>query len=220
MAVFSDMHSALSQSKDNQGQPLVRAFRSEAVLDRQIDELIGIIKGVMADGMVHQGEVEFLLQWLQANSAVRELWPAKAIYPRLIAALADGLVDLEEEREIMDLLLATIGGNTAPQTGQASDSTFLPLTSPAPAIAFPSASFCFTGKFRSGTRSWCEEKVTAQGGAIAGVSRKLNFLVIGDVGSRDWIHSTHGRKIESAIAHNDAGGRIAIVSEEHWFTHI
>lgn len=40
---------------------LITAFRNEAVTDRQIDELIGIIKGVLADGMVSQGEVEFLL---------------------------------------------------------------------------------------------------------------------------------------------------------------
>lgn len=220
MTAISEIHQFLSAGQDSHGQPLVGAFRSDAVLDRQIDELIGIIKGVMADGMVHQGEVEFLLQWLQANNAVRDKWPAKAIYPRLLAALADGVVDLEEEREIMELLMATVGGNTAPQEGLSSDSTSLPLTIPAPSITFPSSSFCFTGKFRSGTRAWCEGQVVSRGASIASVTKKLAFLVIGDIGSRDWIHSTHGRKIEAAIAHNESGGKIAIISEEHWFSHL
>lgn len=210
-----------STGLDPNSQPLTQAFRSDAVLDRQIDELIGIIKGVMADGMVHQGEVEFLLRWMDANKKVRDQWPAKAIYPRLAAAMEDGRMDLDEEREIMDLLLATIGGNTAPQYGEASNSTALPYTSPAPAIEFNSTSFCFTGKFQSGSRNWCEDQIIAKGGVpVSTITKKLNYLVIGEIGSKDWQHSTHGRKIEKAIEYNDGGAKIAIIGEQHWYEHI
>lgn len=203
---------------DQNAQPLTQAFRSDAIIDRQIDELIGIIKGVMADGMVHQGEVEFLIEWMEANRKVLDHWPAKALYPRLITAMEDGKVDLDEEREIMDMLLATVGGNTAPQYGESSNSTSLPYTMPAPAIVFNTSLFCFTGKFQSGSRQWCEDQITAKGGAPAsGITKKLNYLVIGEIGSRDWLHSTHGRKIEKAIGYNDDGGNIAIVGEQHWF---
>jgi len=208
-------------TNDPNGQPLVQAFRSEAVLDRQIDELIGIIKGIMADGMVDQSEVEFLLRWMTANKKVCGLWPAKAIYPRLVAAMEDGHMDLDEEREIMDLLLATIGGNTAPQYGEASNSTALPYTSPAPIITFNSTSFCFTGKFQSGSRSWCENQIIAKGGVPAStITKKLTYLVIGEIGSKDWQHSTHGRKIEKAIEYNDGGAKIAIIGEQHWYEHV
>ena len=206
---------------DRQAQPLIQAFRSEAIVDRQIDELIGMIKGVMADGMVHQGEVEFLLEWMSANRKVCDQWPAKAIYPRLVTALADGHMDMDEEREIMDLLLSTVGGNTAPQYGEASNSTILPYTMPAPVITFSGAIFCFTGKFTSGSRQWCESQIVAKGGTPSStITKKLNYLVIGEIGSRDWMHSTHGRKIEKAIAYNDDGGAIAIVGERHWFEHL
>jgi NAD-dependent DNA ligase len=206
---------------DAHGQPRVQAFRSEAIIDRQIDELIGLIKGIMADGMVDQSEAEFLLRWMDTNKAARDRWPAKAIYPRLVAALADGKLDLDEQREILDLLVSAVGGNTAPMHGESSDSTALPLTSPAPCIAFAERLFCFTGKFHSGTRQWCETQVTMRGGMpAASVTRKLDYLVIGEIGSRDWIHSTHGRKIEKAIEYNDAGGAIVIVGEEHWFEHL
>lgn len=204
--------------KNAEGQPLIKAFRSEAVLDRQIDELIGIVKGVMADGMVHQGEVEFLLQWMSTNRGVLDKWPAKAIYPRLMTALADGNMSLEEEREIMEVLLATVGGNTAPMNGAASDSTALPYTQPLASLTFQDRSFCFTGKFHSGTRQWCENQIEAKGGVPAsGITKKLHYLVIGEIGSRDWLHSTHGRKIEKAIELNDAGAAIAIIPEMHWY---
>jgi hypothetical protein len=42
-------------------------------------------------------------------------------------------------------------------------------------------------------------------------------LVIGEIGSQDWLHSTHGRKIEKAIEYNDTGAKIAIVPEKHWY---
>ena len=203
---------------DLNAQPITQAFRSDAIIDRQIDELIGIIKGVMADGMVHQGEVEFLIEWMTANRKVLDQWPAKAIYPRLVAAMEDGHMDMDEEREIMDLLLATVGGNTAPQYGEASNSTSLPYTMPMPIIVFNDSSFCFTGKFQSGSRKWCEQQIIEQGGTLAtGITKKLNYLVIGEIGSRDWLHSTHGRKIEKAIGYNDDGGGIAILGEQHWF---
>lgn len=200
---------------------LITAFRNEAVTDRQIDELIGIIKGVLADGMVSQGEVEFLLSWMDTNRRAAHLWPAKVLYPRLAAAMADGKLDLEEESEILELLTKTVGGNTAPQFGNASDSTRLPFTEPAQPIQFAGQLFCFTGKFNSGLRTWCEQQVTDRGGIASGtITKKLNYLVIGDIGNDNWLHSTHGRKIEKAMEYNAAGGRIVIVGEEHWHGHL
>lgn len=211
LGFFTDLH----------GQPLLKAFRSEAIVDRQIDELIGLIKGIMADGMVHQGEVEFLLAWMETNKATLDKWPAKAIYPRLVAALRDSRMDLEEEREIMDLLMGTVGGNTALLIGEVSNSTSLPYTKPAPVITFSESAFCFTGKFASGTRQWCEQRVSELGGVTQGnVTKSLKYLVIGEIGSRDWLHSTHGRKIEKAIELNEAGATIHVVGEQHWFEHL
>lgn len=40
--------------------------------------------------------------------------------------------------------------------------------------------------------------------------------MIGYVGSRDWIHSSYGRKIEKAMEITRKGGNLAIVSEEWW----
>ena len=201
--------------RDSDGQAPVAAYRSEAIVDRQIDELIGIAKGLLADGHVNQIEATFLLRWLETNRAASALWPAKALYPRLVAILSDGVIDAAEEKELLELMLRCVGGN-APARDEASMSTALPLTKPPPPIAFAERSFCLTGKFYCGTRSWCEDQVAQRGGMVAPIRKDLNFLVIGEIGSRDWIHSTHGRKIEKAVEYNDRGCSIAIVSEEHW----
>lgn len=201
--------------RDEHGQPLNRAFRSEAVIDRQIDELIGIAKGVIADGHVCKPEAEFLVRWMETNRQASRLWPATVLYPRLTAILADGMIDEMEESELLQLLVHTVGGN-APARGEASMSTELPYTKPPPMIEFKGHTFCFTGKFYSGTRSWCEDQVAMRGAQCCAISRQLTYLVIGEIGSRDWIHSTHGRKIEKAIQYNESGCSIGIIGEQYW----
>lgn len=225
MSWVEELHKKIAnpadQHRDPDGQPLNTSYRANAVANRQIDELIGVIKGIMSDGMVHQGEIEFLLIWMQNNQGALDKWPAKAIYPRLLSALSDGKMDEIEEREIMDLLLATVGGNTAPLANEASDSTTLPYSKPYPIITFPEQIFCFTGKFQSGTRQWCESQIVSKGGsAISNITKKLNYLVIGEIGSRDWLHSTYGTKIEKTLEYNDTGAGIFIIGEEHWFEQI
>jgi NAD-dependent DNA ligase len=201
--------------RDDHGQPLNMAFRSEQVIDRQIDELIGIAKGIVADGHVCKPEAAFLMQWIETNRAASHVWPATVLYPRLTSVLADGVIDSDEESELLELLLHTVGGN-APVRGEASMSTELPFTKPPPTIDFKERAFCFTGKFYAGTRSWCEEQVATRGAHCCAITRELNYLVIGEIGSRDWIHSTHGRKIEKALEYNERGCSIGIIGEQYW----
>jgi len=41
-----------------------------------------------------------------------------------------------------------------------------------------------------------------------------DYLVIGEIGSSNWVHSSFGRKIEKAMELKEKG-RISIVSEKH-----
>jgi NAD-dependent DNA ligase len=201
---------------DADGQPVETTFRSKAVIDRQIDELVGIMKGVIFDRKVNQDEAVALLRWLENNRQASQLWPAKVIYPRLCRVLEDDYLDRTEEQEILQLLNQVVG-STDLIDNEASLSTSLPFTQPAPEIVFVHKHFCFTGKFFSGTRKWCQKEAQTRGGLIiSGVVRNLNYLVIGEIGSRDWIHSTHGRKIEKAVGFNEKGAEINIVGEQHW----
>jgi NAD-dependent DNA ligase len=211
----------MSVQRDQDGQPLVRAFRAEAVTERKVDELIGIVKGVLIDGHVSRDEAEFLLRWMEANRDAATVWPASVLYPRIDAALADGVLDSDEEKELLGLLMSTVGGNTAPEHGESSNSTTLPVTQPAPRIEFEGRSFCFTGKFYSGSRNWCHQQVMERGGQPAdSITKKLHYLVIGEIGSRDWLHSTYGTKIQKAASYAAEGAPLTIVSEQHWATHL
>jgi hypothetical protein len=47
-------------------------------------------------------------------------------------------------------------------------------------------------------------------------TNKTSYLVIGSIGSTDWVHSTHGRKIEKAVRLRTEGRPIHIIAEEYW----
>jgi len=130
--------------------------------------------------------------------------------------LADGTLDSEEERELLGLLVQISGGNPKRLDAHSLTCT-LPLNSPIPSIVIPGRSFCFTGKFLYGSRVECEQEITSRGGkTLDGISQDLNFLVIGIIGSRDWVHSVFGRKIEKAVDYRNKGKPLSIVAEEHF----
>ncbi len=203
---------------DPDGQPWNLMFNRARREERSIDELLGLCKGILADGRLVQAEAEFLADWLRTNWERADAWPVNVLQPRLEAMLADGVLDQEEKAELLEMLRKLIGqSNTAADESFENYSTALPLDDPLPPVVFPERRFVFTGKFACGSRKKCIQVTEAQGGECANaVSGRVHYLVIGLVGSRDWIHTSYGRKIEKAVALREKGREIAIIPEEHW----
>ena len=157
-----------------------------------------------------------MLSWLEANREIANHWPANVLYARISKLMSDDHLDSKEQRELIDTLREITGAPTH-SVAVKSGSTPLPLCRPLPVVTFPGKVFCFTGKFVSGTRDCVQSTVVALGAEVkSSPTNKTNYLVIGSIGSTDWIHSTHGRKIEKAVRLRDEGKPIHIVAEEHW----
>lgn len=216
---------------DEHGQPLNRNFSAKRLTRRSVDELIGLCKGIQADGIVHPDEADFLSKWLESSHEVIDLWPANILAERIEKIFKDGRVDEEERKELFNLLSEVTGYKPGHEvidtsTGEVIDnltraSALLPLDKPAPSVSFESKVFCFTGKFFCGSRKTCENEVQARGGDVhPTVSSDVDYLVIGLLASTDWKHSTFGNKIKTALARREKGRKIAIISEEHWVKHL
>jgi hypothetical protein len=204
-------------STDSNGQPKW-SFRGSQNIDRSIDELIGLAKGLIADGQLLPCEVDVLTQWMEANKHVAGTWPASVIYDRIQKITLDGVVTPQERQDLFELLKELTGPSLSENA-----TTELPLDKPQPKIAYPGRSFCLTGKFAFGPRSRVAEEIITRGGFVVDkVNKTLCYLVIGTLGSRDWMHTSHGRKIEAAIglreAYDPEDGyqRVAIINEQHW----
>ena len=192
-------------------------YRFAAYADRCVDELVGLVRGVVADGEVSETEVYRLAAWVEENRVVTSSWPGSAIAQRLSRIFADGRVE-DEERADLRLLLEDLVAQPSADAAAPDASTRLPLCDPPPRVAYePSREFVFTGRMVFGTRGHCEDAVRRRGASVGkGVTSRTNYLVIGQLGSKAWVHSTHGRKIEDAVALRQRGKGLGIISEERW----
>jgi NAD-dependent DNA ligase len=194
---------------------LFNRFNRKNIDDRQIDTLIGLSKGLTADGAISQGEAEFLLTWLIQNRAASKNPIIGNLLSKVSSILADGALDTDEASE----LLLTLRGITGEQSeiGELAKPSTLPVNHPPEPIIFPERSFVLTGTFAFGTRKQCQEAVESLGGINAnGVTKSLHYLVIGSYVTDSWAHETFGRKIQKAVEYQSGGVPLIIVTEEHW----
>lgn len=202
---------------DEQNQLITRAIRAKDVCDRKADELIGICRGIIADGEINQKEAEFIINWINLNCDLVSSYPFNIVYTRISEMLSDGYLSEDEKEDLFDLMTKLTGGEVIGEDTESMSSS-LPLCIPAPTIVFSGSSFVFTGVFTTGARKVLEELVKELGGVIHDIVKKdTDYLVIGDIGSKDWSHSSYGRKIEKAVEYRDTKDTgISIVCESHW----
>ena len=199
---------------DSDAQP-TPAFNASRRIDRGIHEMLGLCRGVLADGHVSVDEALLLMNWMEANPDLVQQWPASALAQRLDRVFADGVVEPDEQEDLAELL-REISGVIEGGEQAVGQSSSLPLDRPPPALEFGGWEYVFTGRFASGTRRWCQQAVERLGAACASdVTLRTKVLVVGTYGSRDWAHSSYGRKIEKAIEYRRKTD-IVIVDEAHW----
>jgi NAD-dependent DNA ligase len=163
-------------------------------------------------------EARCLKNWFRQNEPVRFTFAGKQFWSIVSKVPSKGDLDPALDAELLELMTKFTGG-TPKNSAAISYSTTLPLDDPPPVIMFEGKSFCFTGKFECGSRADCQNAVLSKGGLIHdGPNHKTNYLVIGLLCSREWIHTNSGRKIERAQELQAAGMGIEIVGELHWKT--
>ncbi|WP_328187844.1 BRCT domain-containing protein [Marinobacter sp. OP 3.4] len=190
-------------------------FNRKNIQDRQIDTLIGLSKGVSADGNVNQAEAEFLMSWLVQNRQSSDNPIIINLLEKVSAMLEDGILDREESIELLAILQKISGENS--EIGELAKTSSLPINDPLPEITFEGSSFLFTGTCAFGTRKQCHEATESLGGTIAkGVNKSLDYLILGTYVTDSWVHETFGRKIEKAIEYREKGLPVVILTEEHW----
>lgn len=191
---------------------------SDRLQSRQVDELVGLARGLIADGSINSAEVHFLEKWLVTNLSVSRQPLIATLYDRVRDILSDGVADPEECTDLFAALNAFTAGDA--ELGEASKATSLPLCHPVPRVRFEGMVYCFTGTFSFGQRKHCEQAVISRGGTGGSLTKATNYLVIGAYATESWKHSSSGNKILKAADMRNAGASISIIAEEHWARHL
>lgn len=188
-------------------------FRNE--MRQSCAALIGIAQGLLADGELRDKEILFLRDWLARSQNIALTWPGNIIAGQIEQAIADGHISEEERQHLRNTLEKLVHG----ALDEAASSPIATLAlDEAVTIDIEGRSFCFTGDFAFGPRTTCEAAVLRRGGMVGNVTKKLNYLVVGGLGSAEWKHGSFGTKIEKAIGYRSAGLPVCIVHEDLWAT--
>lgn len=203
---------------------LCKNLRSTDYYDQttaDIQQLHGILGGIIADGIITEAEMTGLSDWLQVHDHLRTCWPYDEVDSLITSVMADRKIDAEEHTRLhtfFEEFLAlgshqSIARRTAARLGD-EPVAIRGLCAISPQIVFADSTFCFTGASKNFRRAQFKEIITQLGGrAQDTIHRKLNYLVIGAEGNPSWAYACYGRKVEEAILLRQQGSRLLLVHE-------
>jgi NAD-dependent DNA ligase len=193
--------------------PQSPAYKND--LDRSLGALLGIAQGMLCDQHLNDAEIRFLAKWLDENESIASAWPGDVVRSRVRAVLEDGVVTEAERQHLTETLQHLMDG-TLQDIDPGGHLAGLAFDEPA-SIAFPQARFCLTGDFVYAPRDVCAATIERRGGMVSSsITRKLNYLVVGGLGSREWGPGSFGAKVEKALEYKRDGAPILIVHEDRW----
>lgn len=185
-------------------------------LDKGIEQLFGLVIGMIADGHLNDLEVKFLNTWLTEHADVASVWPGNVVAKLVGEILIDGMISEDEHARLLKMLTDLTGSDFA-QTGSVSAEVIALPVDEQCIINLRDSHVCLTGEFLLGTRTVCEALASNSGSIPHGaITKKLAYLVIGTNVSPSWAHTSYGRKIEQAVALQQDGHGIKIISEQRW----
>ena len=120
----------------------------------------------------------------------------------------------EEERASLSFTLNEILNGNLKKAAQVLKTSPLDLDS-IDKIEFEESVFLLTGDFLLGSKEECASKIEIRGGTVANsMTKKVNFVVLGSLGSEQWKHGNFGTKVAKAIEYKSTGLDVRIISEE------
>ena len=176
-------------------------------------ELHGLLQGIIADGVVNQEELQHLHAWLDEHEHLRRMWPFDEIEALIVGVLGRGAIDPDQQRILLDFFghFCEWRGSQSPGEIQVAATGVCAVC---PAIEFTQRKFCLTGTSQRYFRSHFEKVIMDLGGVVKkGVTRDLDYLILGAEGNPCWAYSCYGRKVEQAMNYRRAGSLLLIVHE-------
>jgi len=210
----------LSEDERDDIRWLCERLRSEEYFDAttaDLQRLHGVMGGIVADGVVTEQELRGLRDWVSQHEHLRACWPYDEVDSLITSILRDQRVDAQEQLRLKSFFsefVAVLDDRTITQPLVQVAGSFVGLCAVDPEIQFPGHKFCFTGMSARLTRAGFVDPVRKLGGEpLMGVSRFLNYLVIGAEGNPCWSYACYGRKVEKAVELRRSGARILLVHE-------
>lgn len=176
---------------------------NETTLALQVLE--GIISGISCDNIINFSEIQMLEKWLDGNDYLSDVYPYDKICLIVKEVLEDGKLTEEEKEYILNSFNCILN----------------PLNNSNDTFILEDKTFCLTGDFINGTKEEIRKKIISKGGIEkSGVSSKLDYLFVGELGSEAWKFGKLGGKILKAQELIEQGSNMKIISESDLISYI
>lgn len=186
-----------------------------------MQRLQAILIGIGSDRIVSKNELGGLKKWMAEHEQLRNCWPFDELEGLILGILEDGIIDEAEHKMLLsffDEFLALADDRVLKTAPAKIGSTVSGVCAVTPDIGFKEKTFCWTGKSAKATRKEISQTIQAHSGNFAqGMSKNVDYLVIGADGNTCWTYACYGRKVEIAIEFRKQGHHLLIVHENDFW---
>lgn len=197
------------------------------VITSSLQELHGIIHGIMADNIINNEEIDQLFDWMEDHDFLKGSYPFDEIYSLLIAIKEDGVISDDE----INMLKAYLGNFIDTRSSYNINESEIKdlqnmysvngICAVCPEIIFENKTFSFTGTSSKAKRKDIADLIAKMGGTFNNnVTTKTDFLIVGGDGNPCWAFSCYGRKVEKAVELRKNGQQIIIVHENDFWDEV
>lgn len=183
-----------------------------------LQTLQGLCHGILADGDISDKEVLDLNTWLVENEHLSNYYPYDEIRSLMLSILSDNKIDDEEKLVLKAYFKQFVNLENKLIQKQIDDETFdvsiSGLCTSDPNVTFPEKTFCITGVLKRGNRESLQNDIKKLGGIPTdSITKRTDYLIVGDNGNPAWAFSCYGRKVEKALSFRKEGHTIVLIHE-------
>lgn len=183
-----------------------------------VQNMLGIVKGVVIDKKINELEINYLDQWLEENGYLKNIWPYDELYNITTKIINKGSFSSDEHDAVLNFCEALVGNGNREETASLVQSLKTGYYQLDPEIDIQENLFCITGLSKKYKRREIAEQIELYGGYVSNsVTAKVNYLIVCDAKNTCWAFTCYGRKIEQAVNHRKNGSALIIVHEDDFF---
>ena len=173
-----------------------------------LKELNTVLTAISCDGFLSVEEINFLIDWMNNNSALKGNFPYDRIYNKLVDVLEDGIVTQQEHDELLQLF-------------QTANNPVDSVSCSCDCLELTGKNICLSGEFNHGSKDQVSALLTQKGANIqSSVTKKTNIVVVGGQGNSNWVAGNYGTKIKKALEFQSKGLGIMIIREADFWDNI
>ncbi|ASA96857.1 NAD-dependent DNA ligase [Anoxybacillus flavithermus] len=197
------------------------------LITSSIQQLQGILHGILADNVLNEAEIEQLCSWIDDHDFLKGTYPFDEIHSLLVSVKQDGIIS-DDEKNLLKAFFANFVDTRASYNvhefevkALQSQYSISGICAVCPEITFENKVFSFTGASTRATRNEIAKIIQNLGGIFNNnVTKDTNYLIVGGDGNPCWAFACYGRKVEKAIELRKKGTPIIIVHENDFWDEV